>query len=178
MDRTTRARVLDNLALLLVSMTMVVGFWVHGEFYQFGLGPLVLVGGLVTFTVLKVILWSGSTMRLQRYRTQGTLLFHPDEVAAVLEGRQRAVARPLRRSHLVAGSLVAARSALDSPEPFATLRILETDRVPLSALPAAVARECGAGEPPDLQRWLGQAYGIGHGDIVRVLRFSVIAPRR
>src|SRR3990172_3670829 len=120
-----RQRILRDLALLLVSMVMVMGFWIHREFYQVGLGPLVIIGGVVTFVVIKVLFWSSGAVALRYRPFTGTLLFEREEVDEILARRQTATIRPLRRSHLVPGSQVGARSTLDAGARFATLEVVE-----------------------------------------------------
>ncbi len=173
MRPTKRQQVLRDVTLLLVSMVLVMGFWVHREFYQIGLGPLVVIGGVATYVVIKLLFWSSGAVALRYRPLTGTLLFDPEEVEGVLARRQTAIIRPLRRSHLVPGTLVGARSTLGPGSRFAVLEIVEIERLALDQIPTTVLRLTGSSDVASLPQRLADRYRVYANTPLRVIHFRL-----
>ena len=54
-------KVLNNIFLFAIAMLMVAGFYFHAEFYKLGWIGLLIIGSIVTFVVLKTIIYLKST---------------------------------------------------------------------------------------------------------------------
>ncbi len=107
-ERTTRYAL-----LFLISVTLVAGFWFHGTFYQFGLLPLLFVGGLATFLVL---------LALQRLATGRPFGLRPRWVFSL---PREAVGRGLDGTQTVA--IVSLGASIPPPGSVAKV-VLEEDR--------------------------------------------------
>ncbi|HEV8594776.1 MAG TPA: hypothetical protein VGR51_04515 [Thermoplasmata archaeon] len=72
--------------LFLISVVLVAGFWFHGEFYQIGLVPLLVVGGFVTFLVILALraLSPGGVRR----RAHGVLRLPRESAERIAAGTQ------------------------------------------------------------------------------------------
>ena len=108
MDRTSlRTAAIRYGLLFVISVILVMGFWFHAEFYQIGFGPLVLIGGVVTFLVImsvrtlgRGVLWHGPT--------RGSLTFSREAAERVLAGTQTITILPVDTNVPPAGSLTRA----------------------------------------------------------------------
>ena len=103
-------RVVSNIILFMVSVILVIGFYWHETFYQLGLLPLVIVGGLATYIVLKVITWSANEFMTISTHPEGTLLVSEEEAKGIIAGSITRLARPLRKGRMRAGTLYDVRT--------------------------------------------------------------------
>jgi hypothetical protein len=118
----------------------VAGFYFHGEFYQIGLYPLLLVGGFVTFLVIgaaRIIL----TGEMPRGRATAELTFPLDEGDRVRRGAVDLVVRPVDDPLPHVGQIVRAR--YETGAEFGRLVVLDASRVHLDDVPDEVARHAG-----------------------------------
>jgi hypothetical protein len=109
-QKETLKKVVSNMLLLAISMVMVLGFFYHGEFYQVGLGALVVIGSAVVFVVLKVISWANSEFRTKRKGRVSNLIFKARVIPSVLYGEVRSTVRPMKRSRLRVGNVCNVRA--------------------------------------------------------------------
>ena len=109
----------------LISVTLVAGFWFHGTFYELGLIPLLLVGGLVTFLVLLSLQRLAAGRPLRR-RARWSLSLPREAVGRGLDGTQTVAIVSLGASVPPAGSV--ANVVLDEERPVARMRIEDIRR--------------------------------------------------
>lgn len=86
-------RVLRFSLLFGISIALVAGFWFHGEFYQVGLYPLMLIGGLSVLLVvagMRIALSKGPLLR--RYAVEVGI--DEKDMTGLVTGTQTAVAFP------------------------------------------------------------------------------------
>jgi len=160
-----------NGVLLLVSMVLVVGFWGHSAFYDFGLVPLIFIGGGVTFAFLKLITWANGSGMVGA-RSRGSLLFRPDEVRLVQYGSKSISVRPLRKTRMRAGMVYDAKLNVVADRPFARLLVTDIYRRRLGELTEDEAVHDGAGSLAEFRkRWEATAGGWDPSEIVRVIEF-------
>jgi hypothetical protein len=91
-------------------MIMVIGFYWHGEFYKIGALPLVLVGGLVTFVVLKSISWANKELHYRNVKSSGSLLFKAKEIEEILYTDESRIVRPLRVGRMKTNAIYEAKT--------------------------------------------------------------------
>jgi len=167
-----------NAALFAVSMLLVLGFWGHGNFYSLGFLPLVLIGGAITFAMLKIIMWANGSMGWGR-RSAGTLLFVPDDVRRVQYGSKTTVVRPLRRTRMRAGSIYEAKLSVVSDRSFARLLVTDVYRRRLGQFTEEEAARDGARSLEEFRQSWEAAYGPWNpAQIARVIEFRVLGPSR
>lgn len=112
MSEFFKRKIFSNLILFLVSTIMVAGFFFHGEFYQFGFIPLLLVGGFLVFAVLKVISMTNSEKVINKNKPMKTLLFPKESVNSVIFGEMRTTIRPFKISRLRVGTVCNVRTTV------------------------------------------------------------------
>jgi len=167
-----------NAALFVVSMLLVIGFWGHANFYSLGFLPLVVVGGALTFVMLKVIMWANGSMGWGR-RSAGTLLFSPDDVKLVQYGSKTTAVRPLRRTRMRAGSIYEAKLSVVSDRSFSRLLVTDVYRRRLGQFTEEEAVRDGARSLDDFRRKWEAAYGPWDpARIARVIEFRALGPSR
>ena len=127
MDRNpVRAAAIRYGLLFVISVILVVGFWFHREFYQIGFGPLVLIGGFVTFLVILATRALGRGV-LWRGHARGSLAFSRPTVERILAGTQTSAILPLDTQVPPAGSLTRVLVS-DSQEAVAEVRVSDVRR--------------------------------------------------
>ena len=141
MDERIRTLAIRSAILFLISLLLVVGFWVHREFYQIGFTSLLLIGGLVTFLVI----WAARlamTGDLPRGRPSGELAFTVEEGDRLLKRVARLVVRPAE-GLVVPGAGHTIRAMYDTGPEFARLLIEDARRAYLADLTDEDARAAG-----------------------------------
>jgi hypothetical protein len=161
-----------------ISVTLVLGFWFHAEFYQLGLLPLVLVGGAVVSGVLTLIRVTLSPAPLLRGRVAGSMEFERGEVPSVLDGSKTAVIRPLvDDERFTWGAVYAARRG-EGGDPFARLRIEDARRHLIDDLREEDVRDAGYGGLSEfLDDWKAQRRDAGPDCKVLLVRYVVTGGR-
>ncbi len=95
MDRERLRGLLTRYGLLFViSVVLVGGFWFHGEFYQIGLVPLLIIGGFATFLMLLTIR-ALQTGVVWRGRARGEIRLPREASERVLAGTQTMAVFPV-----------------------------------------------------------------------------------
>jgi len=84
--------------LFAISAILVLGFWFHSMFYQYGLITLLAIGGLVTLIIIFVTSRTLSLKPLIGSRAKCTVEFSEKEKSAILDGKKRTHVMPFRGS--------------------------------------------------------------------------------
>jgi hypothetical protein len=156
--------------LFLTSVLLVAGFWFHGTFYALGLGPLLLVGGFATFTILLVlrITWTGGAWR----RSGGDLAFRPEQ-------GERLKARAASLNILPMGARVPAVGAVanavvpGSDRPAARVVVEDVQRSLYADVGEAEARAAGYDSAEDFRRRWEAEHARDPREIVLFVHFRV-----
>jgi len=170
--RETARTIVSNILLVGISMIMVVGFFYHGTFYQIGLIPLVIIGGIAVFIVLKIITWANSQLGVRRKGHVGNLLFKADRISSVLYGEVTTTIRPLKKGRLRVDMLCNVKATL-SGRPAGTVLITDIRRKKLDELDEKDTRQEGMSADRFRQEFM-KMYGGPEGQIVRVIHFRGI----
>ncbi|TLZ51516.1 MAG: hypothetical protein E6K18_04720 [Methanobacteriota archaeon] len=112
--------------LFAISVILVVGFWFHREFYQIGFGPLVVIGGVVTFVIILAVRALGGAP-LGRGRVRGSLSLPRASAERVLSGTQTLAILPVETEVPPAGSLTRVLVGT-TKQPMAHVRIRDVRR--------------------------------------------------
>jgi len=172
-------RVLATLArlglLLGLSMALVFGFWIHGEFYQYGLYTLLLVGGFVTFLVIQGFRLALSG-EMPRGRPRGEMTFTLEEGDRILRNAATLAVRPVDfASSPSVGDHVRARYET-GPE-FGRLLIVDASRAFLADLTEEDARGAGYRTAADLLEAGRSRWAWKPEDVVSIVRFRRLGVR-
>jgi len=162
-------KLISNILLVGISMIMVIGFFYHGTFYQIGLIPLVIIGGVVVFIVIKIISWANSSLSIKRKGRVGTLLFKSDRISSILYGEVTTTIRPLKKGRLKVDMLCSVKATL-SGKPAGTVLIKDIRRKRLIELTDKEMK----GEGMTAERFKEEfmkRYGGTEEQIVRVIHF-------
>jgi hypothetical protein len=167
--------VVSNILLLVISMVMVLGFFYHGEFYQIGLGPLVFIGSVVVFVVLKVVSWANSELRVRSRGRTGNLLFKPAMISSILYGEVTTTIRPLKKSRLKVGNLCNVRRKV-AGQRLATVLITDIRRKRLNDLTVRDLKKAGEekGIITEYRKDWEKKFGGGEDQIVRIIHFKPV----
>jgi len=163
----------SNLAIVLIGAILVLGFYYHQYFYDFGLPLLLLVGALLVFLIIRVTQWLGG----ERFDAsgEGFILFTSDEVEAVLSGVKRQTIRLKRDDNRYrVGSFYDAKVGVTSERKFAIIRISGVVEKTLDELTDEdIRREGFSCRSEYKKRWKGR-HGSWDGKTpVQVIRFRV-----
>jgi hypothetical protein len=170
MNEFFKRRVIPNLILFLVSTTMVAGFFFHGEFYQFGFAPLLLVGGVVVFVVLKIISMANSEKTINKNKPTKTLLFPKDVVNSVMFGEIKTTIRPFKISRLRVGTVCNVRTTITGRS-LGTILITDVRRKRLEELGDKDTRPEGDRADEFRKKWL-EKHGGKSDQIIRIIEFQ------
>ena len=164
-----------NAVLILISMVMVIGFWGHGAFYQLGEIPLVVIGGVAVFAVLKSISWANRSTAMGK-RASGTLLFPPDDIKLVQYGSKSITVRPLRKTRMRAGTVYEAKLTVTTEKSFARLLVTDVYRKRLGELTEdEVSREGLRSLAEFRKKWEAAYSKWDPNEIVRVIEFRALS---
>ena len=153
-------------------MIMVVGFFYHGTFYQIGLIPLVIIGGICVFVVLKIISWANSSLGVKRKGRVGTLLFKADKLPSITYGEVTTTIRPLKKGRLKVDMLCTIKATL-SGRAAMTVLIKDIQRRRLNELSDRDLREEKMSADKFKEEFL-KVYGGASDQIVRVIHFIAV----
>jgi len=162
-------KLISNILLVGISMIMVIGFFYHGTFYQIGLIPLVIIGGVVVFIVIKIISWANSSLSVKRKGRVGTLLFKADRISSVLYGEVKSTVRPLKKGRLRVDMLCSVKATL-SGKPAGLVLITDIRRKRLFDLSDTEAKAEGLSSAKFKHEFI-KRYGGTEDQIVRIIHF-------
>jgi len=168
-SKGTRRKAISNVLLIGISMIMVVGFFYHGTFYQIGLIPLVIIGGIAVFIVLKIISWANSSLSVKRKGRVGTLLFRADRIPSILYGEISTTVRPLKKGRLEVDMLCTVKATL-SGRPAGMILIKDIRRRRLHELSDKEIKDEGVSTTMFRQEFI-KNYGGAEDQIVRIIHF-------
>ncbi len=159
--------------LLAISVVLVAGFWFHQTFYQLGLYPLLLLGGLATFMVIISGHFALSSRPSWR-RPSRTIGLTPEEGEHLILGTSSLLTlQPQAGSELRAGTVVSAKYAHGSST-IAVLRIKESYR----KLPADISEEeiraLGFQTRQNLHSFFVKRGRLNQDEPITLVRFRVI----
>jgi hypothetical protein len=172
LTKTTTRKLISNILLVGISMIMVVGFFYHGTFYQIGLIPLVIIGGIAVFVVLKIISWANSSLTVKRKGRVGTLLFKADRLPSITYGEVTTTIRPLKKGRLRVDMLCTVKATL-SGRAAMTVLIQDIRRKRLNELTERDLREEQT-SPEGFVKEFIKAYGGAPDQMVRVIHFVAV----
>jgi hypothetical protein len=168
-SKDTKRKAISNILLIGISMIMVIGFFYHGTFYQIGLIPLVIIGGIAVFIVLKIISWANSSLSVKRKGRVGTLLFRADQIPSILYGEISTTVRPLKKGRLKVDMLCTVKATL-SGKPAGMVLIKDVRRRRLNELSDKEIKDEGVSSSLFKQEFM-KRYGGTEDQIVRVIHF-------
>ncbi len=173
-----REAVVRSAILFAVSVVLVLAFWFHAEFYQLGLLPLTLVGGLAVFGVFALLWLTFSPQPLLHRRDAGRLEFDRGAVSRILGGTQTACLRPLDETVRPRVGGVYGAWPADGEKRVARLRLVDARRVLVRDVPEAVASEAGhESVSAFLSAWEREGHETGPDALALLLRFDVMEGR-
>ena len=157
--------------LFTISAILVLGFWFHSDFYQYGLITLVGAGGLVTLIIIFITSRTLSLKPVIKPRVKGGLEFTGKAREAIVKGAKRAHIlsdeyRPLPRI----GSRYAASS---DGEKLSTLYITDVRRTYISDLSEDELVAAGFANPQELKEYLGKKTRYPPYATVYLVKFDV-----
>jgi len=175
MEREVVRRAVVRYGLLfLVSVLLVSGFWFHGSFYELGLVPLLLVGGLATFFVL-LIVRASSSGRLWRRRPHGDVIVRREQAAAIASGEASLMILPIDAPVPPPGSVANARVSEAHP-PIAEIQVRDFRRRLLADVGEGDARAAGYAGAEAFRRGWSEGRRAGPDEIVLLLEFRREVP--
>lgn len=153
---------------------MVAGFYYHAEFYKLGWIGLLIMGSMVTFIVLKIILYLNYT-KYTKGDVEGFLIFKPDEVDLIKHGKIKQIVRPDRVNYLKPGAIYRAKLNVMSDTFFSELIIRGIKIKKLFELSEQDILLTGADSRDEfINRWVTK-YGSWRPEKnVRLIRFETI----
>lgn len=172
MTKATTRKIISNILLIGISMIMVVGFFYHGNFYRVGLGPLIIIGGIAVFIVLKIISWANSSLSVKRKGRVGTLLFKAEKLPSITYGEVTTTIRPLKKGRLRVDMLCTIKATL-SGRAAMTVLIRDIRRKRLNELTDRDVRDEGESAERFRAEFL-KVYGGSPDQIVRVIHFVAV----
>jgi hypothetical protein len=156
--------------LFVLSMVLVLGFWEHRNFYQFGLPVLLVGGGLVTFLVILAfrVALSG---RFPHGWASGDIVLSESEETGLRRGMVRSLIRDAEDPNLpLVGSVVQGR--FDSGAAASRLKILDGRRAPLADVTDEEARSAGYRSASELSQGMGAVHPRDPVAIYQVTRIG------
>lgn len=163
---------LREAALYLIGVVLVAGFWWHGNFYQLGFWPLLLLGGAAVYIVMKVAQWATGDYGLARRPPDGYIVVSADETGPIRSETKTAVVRPARKGRIRPGKVYDARLHVASRKPFAKLAVTDVYRKRVADVTEAEARADGAVSLYEWRKRWKERWG--DTDLVRVARFRAV----
>jgi hypothetical protein len=157
--------------LLLISVILVAGFWFHTMFYQYGLIPLLAVGGAVTLLIIIVTSKTLSFGSVLKPRPKGEVEFTRDEKKAIISGSKNAHLSPFLSGNTPRLGL--AYSATSGGERFATLHITDLRRILISDIAEDDLSAAGFASRSDFENRWGGCSLEGKDSIANLFRFDV-----
>lgn len=155
--------------LFALSMVLVLGFWEHRNFYQFGLPVLLVGGGLVTFLVILAFRVALSGQFPGRW-ARGEIGLSDAEVEGLRRGTSELLIRNAVDPGLpLLGSVVRGRSA--SGKPVFRLRIADGTRKLVTDVTDEEARRAGYASAVDAAR---TARADRPDDLVAILQVEIL----
>ena len=165
-----RDELIRSAILLAIAVVLVVGFWVHRQFYQFGFFPLLVAGGFATFFVMAALRFA---LRGEFHgRARGALTFTLDEGERFLRRRATLAILPPDAEIPPVGSVTTAK--FETGPEFARFRLIDAYRKLLGDLDDDEVRRAGFRTLEDLrQAW--SARGVWAPEaIVLVAQLEVV----
>jgi len=165
---------LQNALLFVIAILLVFGFYYHAEFYKLGWFGLLIIGSIITFSVLKLIIWLsyGKTFKED---FQGVLIFRPEEVEAIKHGRIKQIIRPERKRQIQPGEVYRAKLNIMSESYFSELFIMNIFTKRLKNLSENDIFLTGVKSFQDFRSiWMGK-YGVWEPEnSVNLIKFEVL----
>jgi hypothetical protein len=144
--------ILRNIVLVSISLVLILGFWYHGMFYQFGLTYLLLLGGAIVFGVIQAVRFAQNPTAFI-YRGAGDFYFDRSDVAGIQNGTTTATVLFGVPEGLTSGMVLNARMDKKKPH-FAKLVIRDIYRRRLGDLTDDEAQDAGFVDIQDSQQQL------------------------
>ena len=147
-------KIFQNLFLFIIAILLVTGFYYHAEFYKLGWFGLLIIGSIVTFVILKVILYLNFNKYYNK-KFDGIIIFKPEDVNAVKLGQIKQIVRLDRGNNIKPGGVYKAKLNVMSGLYFAELLIKNIFRKRLNELSDTDIFLTGAKSRKDfIKRWL------------------------
>jgi hypothetical protein len=165
---------LQNIVLFVIAVIIVIAFYFHGIFYEFGLPLLLLWGGVLTFSLFKIIMWSSKKVS-KHAKIDGVLLFKDKEKDLIIHGLKKQTILPARRTRMKVGEIYRAKINIMSKKYFAELEITDILEKELESLTYEDLKYEGINSFKEFRiDWLNR-YGAWHeGNKIRLIRFNVV----
>jgi len=154
--------------LAVLSLLLVLGFYLHSNFYSLGLAPLILVGTASTFLVMSAgrVIVSG---RMPRAKPTGDLTFRPEEAQRLVATQNPVFIAPLESDVPCAGETV--RADDESGVEFARLLTVDCQRKFVSDVTPEEARSAGFSSLGAFRAVAREEWGLGPDGTVSVIDF-------
>ncbi|MCK4828063.1 hypothetical protein KA005_70695 [bacterium] len=166
-------KILQNIVLFSIAVLLVFGFYFHGYFYEFGLPLLIIIGGLFTFAIIKVIMWSVNNVN-SKHNADGVLLFKDSEKDLIIHGLIKQTTQPARKSRMKIGEIYHAKMNIMSEKYFANLKITDILEKKMNSITREDIYREGLESKQEFEHQWKQKYGTWDPvQKVRLIRFSL-----
>ena len=164
----------QNFLLFAIAALLVTGFYYHAEFYKLGWLGLIIIGTIITFIVLKAILYL-SYAKYYKGDFEGFLIFKPEEVGPIKHGQIKQIIRPARESYIKPGAIYKAKLNVMSHQYFSELLIKNIILKKLKELSEKDIFLTGVRSRTEFKDFWMSKYGNWTPEIkVRLIRFEPI----
>lgn len=154
--------------LAVLSLLLVLGFYLHSNFYSLGFAPLVLGGTVLTFLVMSAgrVILSG---RMPRGKPAGDLTFRPEEAQRLVATQNAAFIAPLESNVPCAGETIRAED--ESGVEFARLLTVDCQRKFVSDVTSDEAWRAGFSSLGAFRAVAREEWGLDPDGTVSVVEF-------
>jgi hypothetical protein len=152
------ALILENIALLIIGVVLVIGFWYHEYFYSIYAPVLFIAGGAVIVAMIWTIVW----IRKDRdffNKARGVIIFEPKEKELVEKGEKTAL---IFKDHLDTyrkNEVYKAKINITSKKDFAKLALKKIFHIELDDLTSLEIAKLGFDDEKQFREYWKQRYG-------------------
>jgi len=159
--------------LFIISVILVAGFWFHQTFYQIGLYPLLLLGGLTTFTVI-IFGHFALSGRPSWRRPSKTIGLTSEEAEHIILGTSSLLAlQPQVELEMIPGTVVSAKYVHGSST-IAVMKIKESYRKLLADISDEEVRALGFQSRQKLLSFFADQGRLNQNDPITLVRFRIV----
>jgi hypothetical protein len=165
----------QNISLFGIAILLVAGFYWHDIFYTLGYIPLLIIGSIVVFLVIKCITWSSMNISGLRRKYHGVMVFKPYEMDLIRYGFKRLMIRIARNSRMNVGNVYRAKLNVTADKHFAVLLITDIITKRLGDVTESeVYLDCNDNAEQFIRYWKQKHGKVDLDAPVKVIKFDVI----
>jgi hypothetical protein len=166
--------IIQNVVLFSIAVLLVIGFYNHGYFYNFDISMMLIVGGIFTYAVIKLIIWSTYNFQAKQ-SSDGVIIFKENEKNLINHGLKKQLIQPLRKSRMKVGDIYNAKINIMSKNYFANLRITNIFEKKLEKLSLEdIYREGFQSKITFKNQWVQKYGGWDPKQRIRLIRFNIV----